>query len=40
MPGDDPSKNDVISKALAKKLHTPKIVAAYKTIKAESEIKR
>lgn len=25
MPGDDPDRNDVISKALAKKLHTPEV---------------
>jgi len=30
MPGDDPSKADVISKALAVKLHTPEVVTAYK----------
>ena len=35
MSGDDPKNNDVISKALAKKLHTPKVVAAYKTTLAE-----
>jgi len=29
MPGDDPSKADVISKALAAKLHTPEVIAAY-----------
>ena len=30
MPGDDYSKADVMSRALAKKLHTAEIVAAYK----------
>jgi len=29
MPGDDLTNNDVISKALAIKLHTPEVVAAY-----------
>ena len=31
MPGDDPSKSDVMSRALATKLHTPEIIAAHKT---------
>ena len=31
MPGDDPTNNDVISKALAVKLHTPEVIEAYKT---------
>ena len=31
MPGDDPSGNDVMSRAVAKKLHTPEIIAAYQT---------
>ena len=30
MPGDDPSGADVMSKALAEKLHTPEVVAKYK----------
>lgn len=30
MPGDDPAKADVMSKALAVKLHTPEVVTAYK----------
>ena len=30
MPGDDPSKADVISKALAVKIHAPEVIAAYK----------
>jgi len=30
MPGDDPSNADVISKALALKLHTPECIADYK----------
>ncbi len=37
MPGDNPSKADIISKALAKKLHTPKVVAAYKAKIAQEE---
>lgn len=32
MPGDDPSNTDVLSKALAKKLHTPEVIAAYKLL--------
>jgi len=35
MPGDDPSKADVISKAIAVKLHTPEIIDIYKTKMAE-----
>jgi len=35
MPGDDPSKADVMSRALAKKLHTPEVVADYKAKRAE-----
>jgi len=30
-PGDDPKGADVISKALALKLHTPEVIEAYKT---------
>lgn len=30
MPGDDPSKNDVMSKAVAQKLHTPELIEKYK----------
>jgi len=30
MPGDDPAGNDMISKAVAEKLHTPEVIAAYK----------
>ncbi|GAG74773.1 unnamed protein product, partial [marine sediment metagenome] len=30
MPGDDFSKSDAMSKALAKKLHTPEVIAEYK----------
>ena len=30
MPGDDTSKADVISRALAEKIHTPEVIAAYK----------
>ncbi len=29
MPGDDPSNADVISRALAEKIHTPEVVEAY-----------
>jgi hypothetical protein len=32
MPGDDPAGNDVISKALAIKFHTPEVVAEHKAI--------
>ena len=35
MPGDDPTGNDVISKALAEKLHTTEVIAAYKAKLAE-----
>jgi len=31
MPGDDPTGNDVISKAVAEKLHTTEVIDAYKT---------
>ena len=34
MPGDDPSKADVMSKAVAIKIHTPEVIAAYKAFKA------
>ncbi len=37
MPGDDPSKSDVMSKALATKLHTLEVVEAYKAKIAEFE---
>jgi len=30
MPGDDPTGNDVMSKAVAQKLHIPEVVKAYK----------
>ncbi len=30
MPGDNPDGNDVMSKALAKKLHTPELIKKYK----------
>ena len=36
MPGDDPSGNDVMSRALAEKLHTLKVVEAYQTKVAEN----
>jgi len=31
MPGDNPDGSDVISKAIAQKLHTPAMIAAYNT---------
>lgn len=37
MPGDDPSGNDVMSKTLAIKLHTPEVVAAYEAAIEEAE---
>ena len=37
MPGDDPSNNDVMSKAIALKIHTPEVVAEYKAKMAEVE---
>jgi len=37
MPGDDSSKADVMSKALAEKLHTTEVVAAYVASQAELE---
>lgn len=37
-PGDDPAKHDVISKVLAQKLHTPKIVKAYKQRLANNQL--
>ena len=36
MPGDDYSKADVMSRALAKKLHSIEVVAAYKAKQAEN----
>ena len=36
MPGDDPSNADVLSKALAVKLHTPEVIAAYTVKMAEA----
>lgn len=33
MPGDDPKGADVMSKALAVKLHTPEVIAAYEAYK-------
>ena len=38
MPGDDPTGNDVISKAVAKKLHTIEIVKKYKAKLSEQAI--
>ena len=37
MPGDDPSGNDVMSKAVAEKLHTPEVVKAYEVAMTEIE---
>ena len=37
MPGDAPDNADVISKALAIKLHTPEVIEAYRTKLAERE---
>lgn len=36
MPGDDSSNADAMSKALAKKFHTPEVIAAYRTMIAET----
>jgi len=38
MPGDDPKDADVMSKALAAKLHTPEAIAAYTVSQAEKEL--
>ena len=38
MPGDDPSGKDVMSKAVATKLHTPEVIAAYKEKTAETKL--
>ena len=35
MPGDDPSKADVMSKAIAQKIHTPEVIAAFLEKQAE-----
>jgi len=35
MPGQDPNGNDVISRVLAKKLHTPEVIKKYKAKMAE-----
>jgi len=37
MPGQDPTGNDVISKAVAEKIHTPEVIAEYDTKMAELE---
>ena len=37
MPGQDPTGHDVISKAVAKKLHTPAVIAAYNAKMSELE---
>ncbi len=39
MPDDNPDSNDVASKAIAKKLHTPEVIAAYKAKMKEMEEK-
>lgn len=39
MPGDNSDNNDVISKALAKKLHTRKVIKKYKAVQLEKESK-
>jgi len=38
MPGDDPSNADVISKAVAMKLHTPEVIDAYLAKLAEQAL--
>jgi len=38
MPGQDPAGNDVISKAVAEKLHIPEVVKAYKTKLAKQAV--
>ena len=40
MPGDDPVNADVISKAIAQKLHTLEVVTAYKDKQAVERVKR
>jgi len=40
MPGQDPAGNDVISKAVAEKIHTPEVIAAYQTKLAEQAVKK
>jgi len=37
MPGQDPSKDDVMSKAVAEKLHTQKVISVYEAKMAENE---
>lgn len=39
MPGDNPSGDDVMSKAIAEKLHTPEIIKAYKDKMAKQVLK-
>ena len=39
MPGDDPTGNDVISKAIAEKLHTHEVISAYKAKMAKQAFK-
>jgi hypothetical protein len=38
MPGDNPEGNDVLSKAIATKLHTADVITAYETKMAEAEL--
>lgn len=40
MPGDDSDGNDVISRAIAQKLHIPKVIAAYKAKILEQKEKK
>ena len=40
MPGDDPSGNDVRSKAITKKMHTKKVVKDYKAKIAEQKLEK
>ncbi len=38
MPGDDPSSADVMSKAVAKKIHTAEVIEAYKAKMTETNL--
>jgi len=38
MPGQDPGGNDVISKAVAEKIHTPEVIVAYQVKLAEQAV--
>lgn len=37
MPGQNPEGNDVMSKVLAERIHTPEVIAAYEAMVAERE---